>query len=389
MLFYFTFLYSSQFLRDLRRHNAYTIIEMIMPKLYPLKIVFIFLVWTAFTLYGASSALCFVSSGGDYEMEFSRVVSGGQLSSGGNYTAKGAVSQIHLPEGIGSLAGEYVNRVGFYNPPRFTYQGGLPVQLFFESGNVELFLPANSINRRVFDITINKDAVNNPVLTDSAKVINANNKMKINEGDWSRLYSGNISEMFVFDEQDYWTDSFPEKGLLAMSYEDVDNDGILDGSNPPVRVETIQSWALDEEYEMWVKMAGANFDINLKKISVPLRAPGIFALFGQLDNSVKDAHAFPVPFRPNGPNAGIGMGKTGTEADGIIFTNVPDIGNIEIYTIDGRLVKDMDIASNVFDTDKVNWDVKNDSGQKVASGVYIWRVVSGSNSKTGKLMIIR
>ncbi len=101
-----------------------------------------------------------------------------------------------------------------------------------------------------------------------------------------------------------------------------------------------------------------------------------------------------MPFRPNGPNAGKGIGKTGTEVDGINFYDVPNVGNIEIYTIDGRLVKKIDIASNLVlsllgGVPEVNWNVKNKSGQKVASGVYIWRVVSEGNSKTGKLMVIR
>lgn len=340
-------------------------------------------------LCSASPALCFVASGGDYGLESSVISGGGQLSSGGEYTAKGALSQIILPSSNGSFAGEYANRAGFYNPPHFTYQGGLPVQLSFESGNVELFLPANSVGRNVFDITINKDAVNNPVMADSAKITNANSKMEINEGAWSRLYSGNISEMFVFDEQDFWTEPFLSKGMLAMNYKDANDDGILDGSNPPVRVETLQAWALDDEWSMWGKMAGANLDVSSKRLLVPLLSPGVYALIGQLEDNVKDIYAFPVPFRPNGPNAGYGTGKTGTEANGIIFDRLPQEGSIDIYTIDGRLVKKIDVASNLFAVSKVNWDVKNESGQKVASGVYIWRVVSGPNSKTGKLMVIR
>ena len=378
---------SSQFLRDSKKHTIYTIGNMYTLKLLS-KAIFVFFFPAAFIFYNVGPIFGFVSSGNDYIMESSNLVSGGELASGGEYTSKGALSQIHLPADAGTSAGEYVNRVGFYNPPYFTYQRGLPIQLSFDSGNVELVLPANSVDKSAFDISINKDAVANPVITDSAKITNANLKMETNEGAWSRLYSGNISEMVVFDEQSFWTESFSSDGLLAMSYDDVDNDGILDGSNPPVRVNTLQAWALDDERSMWVKMPSANLDTGLKKIMVPCSSPGVYVLLGQVEDSVKDVYAYPVPFRPNGPNAGIGAGKTGTEAMGIIFTNVPDVGNIEIYTIDGRLVKKIAIPSNL-NPAILTWDVKNENGTKAASGVYIWRVVSGDNSKTGKLMVIR
>ena len=94
-----------------------------------------------------------------------------------------------------------------------------------------------------------------------------------------------------------------------------------------------------------------------------------------------------MPFRPNGPLAGAGQGQTGSEAVGITFTNVPQTGNIEIYTIDGRLVRKLGIPANLT-VQEVKWDVKTAGGGRAASGVYIWRVVSGSNVKTGKLMVI-
>jgi len=95
-----------------------------------------------------------------------------------------------------------------------------------------------------------------------------------------------------------------------------------------------------------------------------------------------------VPFRPFGPDAGPGADQTGTENDGITFTNIPQKGDISVYTLDGQLVRKIDIATYWEPPGKLKWNVKNDSGAKVASGVYIWRAVSGSNSKTGKVMII-
>jgi len=115
--------------------------------------------------------------------------------------------------------------------------------------------------------------------------------------------------------------------------------------------------------------------------------PGVYALLGTVDESVKDVYAFPVPFRPAGPDAGAGAGQTGTEAEGITFNNVPQTGDIEIYTLDGRLVRKLPIPAGLV-LPKLKWDARTAGGDRAASGVYLWRVVSGSNSKTGKLMLI-
>jgi hypothetical protein len=115
--------------------------------------------------------------------------------------------------------------------------------------------------------------------------------------------------------------------------------------------------------------------------------PGVYAVIGAIDDSVRDVFAFPVPFRPNGPQAGTGQGQTGTEAAGITFTNVPQSGRIEIYTLDGRLVTKIAIPAGLI-MPEVKWDVRTAGGERAASGVYIWRVVAGGNAKTGKLMVI-
>jgi hypothetical protein len=94
-----------------------------------------------------------------------------------------------------------------------------------------------------------------------------------------------------------------------------------------------------------------------------------------------------MPFRPGRPAAGAGGGRTGKEAEGITFTNVPRVDRIENHTLDGGLVRKLPIPAGLT-IPKLKQDVRTDGGGRAASGVYIWRVVSGSNSKTGKQMII-
>ncbi len=329
-------------------------------------------------------------SAGDYFLESSIIASGGgEKLTGGDYLSRGAIAQVALAENYGLSANDnYVKRGGFYNPPRFTYQRGLPLSFYMASGNIKVTIPANSIDKEMFDITINKNPLTQPMSVDPDKIEEANDRMVFNEGSWSQLYSNNLTEFAIFDEQDFYTKPLLNKGLLTMYYEDNNDDKVVDNTSPPVRTDTLSAWALDETLNMWIQMPGTIVDDNAKTLTTYFSISGVYALIGQLDTSVKNVHAFPVPFRPNGPNAGSNIGQTGAESDGITFVHLPQKGNVEIYTLDGRLVKKIDIASNLFDVSKINWDVKNTSGDKVASGVYIWRVVSGSNSKTGKLMII-
>lgn len=343
----------------------------------------------AAVLLSVRPACADLPSGADYQMESSVIDNGGgEKLTGGEYLSKASIGQNGLPAGCGlSNGGEYANRNGFYNPPHFTYQGGLPVLLSMASGDARIALPADSVDKRVFDITLNKNPMTQPVIADPGKIRNATEKMIHNEGQWSQVLPNDLAELAMFDEQDYYTRPLANRGVLSLRYKDDNNDGILDGSNPPVRVETLNAWTLDEALNSWVRLQDAGEYKADKMLTVYFGMPGVYALLGALDQTVKNVFAFPVPFRPNGPQAGAGPGQTGTEAEGITFLNVPQNGHIEIYTLDGRLVKKIGIPDNI-SLQKIKWDVKTASGERTASGVYIWRVVSGSNAKTGKLMVI-
>lgn len=85
-------------------------------------------------------------------------------------------------------------------------------------------------------------------------------------------------------------------------------------------------------------------------------------------------YAFPVPYKPS-------LGHTR-----IRFGSLSSTAKIKIYDLSGECVKTINKSdANTY----VDWNVKGDNGQKLASGVYFYTVVSGSEHKTGKIMIIR
>lgn len=328
------------------------------------------------------------NTGGEYQLDsFSAGVGGGTVLSGGEYASRGAVAQPVLPpEASLRRGGDYSDRAGFYNPPHLTYQRSLATTLAFPGTNSSLTLPPGSIEMDTFDIALNRNSGSSQLSVDQSKIDLANSRLAINEGAWALPLTGNITETCIFDDQGSWDQPFKKPGYLTLSYRDDNGDGIIDGSNPPMRADTARVWGLDEDRDMWVKLPPSGLDAAANTITIPLQGPGVFAIVATVDDSVKNVYAYPVPFRPNGGAAGIGAGRTGTAAGGITFSGLPQTGRIEIYTLDGMLVKKIAIENPA--TAEIKWDVKNSAGEKVRSDVYIWRVISGSNVKAGKLMII-
>ncbi len=337
------------------------------------------------------SARALISSGADMEILSSVIdAGGGTKMEGGGYSIKASLSQVTVPGAFGlTSGGDYANRMGFYNPPHFTYQNVLRTFLSMDSGNAQLSFPPVSVDKELFDVVVNKDPINNPMMADPSKINEAIQKSVRNEGSWAQPAPDNLAEVAIFDEQDYYTRPLANKGTLVMRYNDANKDGIVDGSNPPVRVNTLTAWGLDETMNSWVELTAHGSDPASQTLTVYFDKPGIYAMLGTQDLSIsRNFKAYPVPFRPNGPNAGNGAGQTGTEAEGITFENAPQAGTIEIYTLDGRLVDKLDIPDPLPWPYRVKWNVTTKSGGKAASGVYIWRVKSDTSVMTGKLMVI-
>ena len=72
-------------------------------------------------------------------------------------------------------------------------------------------------------------------------------------------------------------------------------------------------------------------------------------------------------------------------------TNVQDF-TVEIFTLTSKLVKSFSSADTEYTKDgyrKIKWDCKNDSGEKVAPGVYLVLIKNNSKKKVFKVAVIR
>lgn len=245
-------------------------------------------------------------------------------------------------------------------------------------------IPAGALNRDAY-IVFNNNPIQFPHRVLSNVILEATRKLKHNRG---KFYIPHVyAEINAYDsESKPITESFNKPSFLTMSYSDSDGDGLIDSQTPPLRERTNSIYRLDEKKALWVRLPGSRIDMSANNVRASAPHFSVFSVVASADYSVHEVFAYPVPFRPYGPNAGAGVGQTGTDAEGITFSNIPSETKIKVFNIRGELVWDGE------DNDgdgECNWNVRNKSGVPVASGVYFYLVKSAHDSKAGKLVIIR
>nr|MDA3792469.1 Ig-like domain-containing protein [Elusimicrobiota bacterium] len=192
---------------------------------------------------------------------------------------------------------------------------------------------------------------------------------------------GTAREFDLYDTSDnQFVENFSKPVVISIPYTDDDKDGIVDGSEPQVKVKTLNIYYLAPAG--WEKVEGSVIDTKEQVVYAQVEHFSVYALMGASDYKIKDAYGYPVPWRPNDNNS-----NTGTVGQGIIFEKLPSECDIRIYTVTGKLVKEINHTDG---TDSEIWQpVENESEQKVVSGVYVYYIENEKGHKSGKLIIIR
>jgi hypothetical protein len=235
---------------------------------------------------------------------------------------------------------------------------------------------------------VSEDPVHNP-LTDLAVVLISSAQAAIPSG-----LSGSaaaITEFIVAVNNARSTATFASPVTVSVPYPDANDDGIVDGTNPPVWANTLQLYVLNERSAAWELVSGSTVDMVHHLVTGQMSHLSIFTALGTPASIAADlgaVHVYPIPYHPNGgdPNRGRPY-VAGDLTTGIVFANLPNTVTIEIYAITGRRVARLDTAAS---SGKVQWNVQNNSGQDVASGGYIAVISSpGCGTITRKLIIVR
>jgi hypothetical protein len=296
------------------------------------------------------------------------VVSGSVAGSGSAYQVNHALlagnSLYEVTVGPGA-ADTQGNVLGSSVTAQFsTVMNAAEDNLWDGGGGVRVLVPAGAPSQDIFISAADGN---------DARALAATAKLMGNTGDATRRPISTPAALAVMDSAGAATSgAFQKPVSVYFSYSDVNDDGFVDNVIPRVRVKTLAIHWLDEVRNAWVKLPSTVDSAN-HQVSAPTPHFTTFALIGQADAAVADAHVFPVPYKLS---AGGNM----------TFTNLPSSAAIEIYSVDGRKVKEL--AEGDGDA-RLDWDVKDDNGETLNDGLYFYRIKSGGNEKTGDFMIIR
>ena len=117
-----------------------------------------------------------------------------------------------------------------------------------------------------------------------------------------------------------------------------------------------------------INMSGGDYDINVN---------GDNSTPSKLENDLENAHCYPNPYKPNS-----GMGHMN-----ITFSHVTSHIQVKIFSVAGELVYSTEADTP---TGELAWDVVNNYGQKLASGVFVYLITDNKgHKKIGKFAVIR
>lgn len=258
--------------------------------------------------------------------------------------------------------------------------GGAPAAALGAGPALSLDIPTDSLSDYSY-VLISQDPLHQPLQVDPKVLEEATRKAQASGGAYQTPLA--LEEIAAYNAQGRPL-SLAKSISFSVSYS---GGGLLGTGGVPIRSQTLSLWALDSAHNLWVKMPDSR--PNGTGAAGGVTQFSVYAVMGSADGDASTVYVFPDPWRPHGPNAGSGSGQTGTDSAGITFSNLPSECTIKIYTLSGKLVRELLHSDLVGPVGQEKWDGNTSSGDHAASGLYLWRVESSTDGKNGKLIIIR
>ena len=224
---------------------------------------------------------------------------------------------------------------------------------------------------------ISTDPLSAPVEITPADMAFANTEL-------NNKYSGSLDtmrEFVIYNGSSTYESELT--GSITIPYNDDDDDGIVDGTSPEVKVSELSPYTWHNG--RWTEVDGPLFrDVANHTITFSITHLSIYSLSGpstiQAQPVLNNTRVYPIPWQPNS-NGRFGSATVAGCGSGLIFDNLTSEGTIQIYNIPGDLVRE--IAFTAADNGCKAWDGKNAVGRNVASGVYI-AVIKNKGSGGGR-----
>jgi hypothetical protein len=236
-------------------------------------------------------------------------------------------------------------------------------------------------------VIVNPNPLTAPLQVSPSSIVQANQTAASQGGTYQSPVS--LQEIAAYDLNQQPVTALAQTAHIALAYPNSGGANIPTRTVTPVRDGSLSFFVLDSVHNLWVKMPDTQNNPGGASLTGALTKFGVYAVMGQASGDASSVYVFPTPWRPHGPNAGNGPGQTGTDSGGMTFAALPSECTIRIYTISGSLVRTIHHSDTSGSIAEEVWDGNTSGGEHAASGVYLWRVESVSDSRNGKLMIIR
>ncbi|OGS51434.1 MAG: hypothetical protein A3J79_05490 [Elusimicrobia bacterium RIFOXYB2_FULL_62_6] len=183
-----------------------------------------------------------------------------------------------------------------------------------------------------------------------------------------------------------YTGTFASPARVLLTYTDVNDDDILDGSSPQINANTLKFMNLDTVGLTWDPLSTSRLDKASNSVYSDVTHFSFYAAGSMVTvtSSLTQMRVYPNPYKPG--SAGL-FGET-SFGEGIVFEGLTAGARIKIYNIAGALIAEVSDDDN---DGRCLWNTRNKSGEKAASGLYFYLATSpgSSGKKTGKITIIR
>lgn len=250
-------------------------------------------------------------------------------------------------------------------------------------GQVKIGMPPGAVPVDGY-ISISTNAATNPAGVSKSDLDAATAKLPP-----SRLADSSIVELYLYDLYGSpFAGDFSRPARITITYTDADNDDILDGIAPQLKVPTLKLFNLDTAALEWKAVRNSMIDRAAKAVYADAAHFSIYAIGSYIPaaaGSTADVFAYPNPYKP-GSGGNFDQSALG---EGIVFESLPQKAKIRIFNIAGGLVADLNADDG---TGRFRWNARNGNGTRVASGLYIYLVTNiddPDDKKSGKITIIK
>lgn len=144
----------------------------------------------------------------------------------------------------------------------------------------------------------------------------------------------------------------------------------------------------------WETIIASSYGYNAKDMFIA--GDKLVALFGNSSNSgyfiVSDIQSTPIEDEVSSmPKIQLKNYPNPFNPTTTISFNVPEAGNVElgIYNVKGQLVKNLFTGQKSAGINNVVWDGTDNSYKKVTSGIYLYKMKTGSYSATRKMILLK